>query len=69
MKKIIAGEDAALSNLARQQAFFSAHLQPWAAPMCKTLGAHPKARFYAALAAFLAAFAEVETQGFDMLDS
>ena len=68
MRYLIAGDDAALSNLARQKAFFTAHLQPWAAQMCETVGAHPKARFYAALAIFCAAFVDVETQGFDMLD-
>jgi hypothetical protein len=30
--------------------------------------AHPKAQFYAALAAFTAGFVEVEQQGFDLLD-
>jgi TorA maturation chaperone TorD len=35
--------------------------------MCDAITAHPKARFYAALAAFTAAFVSVETQGFDLL--
>jgi hypothetical protein len=35
--------------------------------MCDEIAAHPKARFYAALARFTAAFASVEAQGFDML--
>lgn len=69
MRFLIAGEDAALSNLAHQRDFFSTHLQPWVAQMYESVGAHPKARFYASLASFFAAFAEVETQGFDMLDS
>lgn len=68
MRFLIAGDDAALSNLSRQRDFFSAHLQPWVTPMCETVGAHPKARFYASLAAFSAAFVGVEAQGFDMLD-
>lgn len=68
MRFLIAGDDAARSNLSRQRDFFSAHLQPWAAQMCETVGAHPKARFYASLAAFSAAFVGVEAQGFDMLD-
>ena len=69
MRFLIAGDDAALSNLAHQRDFFSIHLQPWVAQMYESAGAHPKARFYASLAVFGAAFAEVETQGFDMLDS
>jgi TorA maturation chaperone TorD len=68
MRFLIAGDDAALSNLARQRDFFAAHLQPWVAQMFDTVGTHPKARFYASLAGFGAAFAGIEMQGFDMLD-
>jgi TorA maturation chaperone TorD len=67
MRYLIAGDDAAVSNLARQQAFFSAHVQPWLPAMCDAVAGHPKARFYAALAGLTRAFAEVEAQGFDML--
>jgi TorA maturation chaperone TorD len=35
--------------------------------MCDTVAAHPKAKFYAALAGFTRAFVAVEIQGFDML--
>ena len=52
-----------------QRDFFSTHLQPWVAQMYESVGAHPKALFYASLAAFGAAFAGVETQGFDMLEA
>ena len=68
MRFLIAGDDVEVSNLSRQQAFFSAHLQPWVMGMCDSLEAHPKARFYGALAGFTRAFFSVETQGFDMLD-
>jgi len=67
MRYLIGGEDAAVANLAQQQSFFAAHLQPWLPAMCDAVAQHPKARFYAALAGFTRAFAEVETQGFDML--
>lgn len=67
MRFLIAGDDAGVSNLTRQQAFFAAHLQPWVMALCDTLEAHPKAHFYAALAVFTRAFVSVETQGFDML--
>lgn len=67
MRYLIAGEDAAVANLAQQQAFFAAHLQPWLPAMCDAVARHPKAVFYAALAGFTRAFGEVEVQGFDML--
>ena len=67
MRYLIAGEDVAVANLTRQSGFFAAHLQPWVTVMCDTIVAHPKAKFYAALAALTCAFASVEAQGFDML--
>ena len=67
MRYLIAGEDAAVANLTRQNEFFSEHLQPWLGSLCDAISAHPKARFYAGLAEFTRAFANVESQGFDML--
>jgi len=67
MRYLIAGEDVAVANLAQQQAFFATHVQSWLPAMCDAVAAHPKANFYAALAALTRAFAEVEAQGFDML--
>lgn len=67
MRYLIAGEDAAVANLAQQQKFFSTHLQPWAGQLCEALAGHPRARFYAALAEFTRAFVSVEVQGFDLL--
>ena len=64
----LAGDDVAVANLTRQREFFTTHLQPWAASMCEAVAAHPRARFYAALAGFTQAFLGVEQQGFDMLD-
>lgn len=68
MRFLIAGDDVAVSNLTRQRAFFSAHLQPWTDALCDATLAHPRARFYAALAAFTRAYLLVEAQGFDMLE-
>jgi len=68
MRYLIAGDDVAVSNLTRQQTFFSTHLQPWVLRMCDALQAHPEARFYAALAGLTRAFVAVEAQGFDMLE-
>ena len=67
MRYLIAGDDVAIANLTQQQKFFSAHVLTWAPAMCDAIAAHPKARFYAALAAFTAAFISVETQGFDLM--
>ena len=61
------GEDVEVANLTRQREFFSRHLQPWALPMCESISAHPKARFYKSLARFTHTFTNVESQGFDML--
>ncbi|MEZ5664032.1 MAG: molecular chaperone TorD family protein [Burkholderiaceae bacterium] len=67
MRYLIAGDDVEVSNLTQQQTFFNAHVQPWADRMCEAITAHPRARFYAALAAFTTAFVSVETQGFDLM--
>lgn len=67
MRYLIAGDDVAVANLTRQREFFTAHLMPWANALCDAIEAHPRARFYAALAAFTRAFVSVEAQGFDML--
>ncbi|MFP5466675.1 MAG: molecular chaperone [Gammaproteobacteria bacterium] len=67
MRYLIAGDDVEVANLTQQQKFFSTHVQPWAVRMCDAITAHPRARFYAVLAAFTGAFISVETQGFDLL--
>ena len=68
MRYLIAGDDVAVCNLTRQAEFFARHLQPWLARLCQALVAHPRARFYARLAALTEAFASVEAQGFDLMD-
>ena len=67
MRYLIAGDDVAVANLTRQREFFSRHLLPWLPQMADAVMAHPKARFYSALAAFTQTFISVEAQGFDML--
>ena len=62
------GDDVAVCNLTAQRDFFATHLQPWVLQLCDALGAHPQARFYAAVAQFTRAFVSVEAQGFDMLE-
>jgi TorA maturation chaperone TorD len=68
MRFLIAGEDAAVSNLTQQQQLFSTHLQPWVTLMCDDLQAHPSARFYSALGGLTRSFMGIEAQGFDMLE-
>jgi TorA maturation chaperone TorD len=68
MRYLIAGDDVEVANLTRQREFFAAHVQPWMTALCDAIAAHPKARFYAALAAFTRAFVSIEVQAFDMLD-
>ncbi len=67
MRFLIAGDDVSVSNLTRQQAFFTQHLQSWLPTLCQTLQAHPRAVFYARVAAFTEAFISVESQGFDLV--
>ena len=67
MRFLIAGDDVAVSNLTRQHAFFNQHVQTWLPALCQTLQAHPRAVFYASLAAFTESFVSVELQGFDLV--
>ena len=67
MRYLIAGDDVAVANLTRQSEFFATHMLPWVNALCDAITAHPKARFYAALAGFTRAFISVEAQGFDMM--
>lgn len=73
MRYLIAGDDAAVCNLAQQRRFFRAHVQPWAEQACDAVAAQPAAHdesagLYAALATLTRAFVQVETQAFDMLE-
>ena len=68
MRYLIAGEDLAVSNLAKQQVFFNDHVRPWVDSMADAIAAHPRADFYRALALFAHDFFAVEGQGFDLLE-
>lgn len=67
MRYLIAGDDVAVSNLTQQREFFAKHIQPWAQEMTDVIVKHPRAQFFAQLAAFTQAFLNIETQGFDLL--
>jgi TorA maturation chaperone TorD len=69
MRWLIAGDDVALCNLEQQRRFFRAHLQPWVSQLCDAVLAQPPAATWRAVANFTAAFIEVETQAFDLLES
>jgi TorA maturation chaperone TorD len=67
MRYLIAGDDVAVSNLTRSSASFSPPTCSLAADaLCDAVAQHPKARFYASLAAFTR-FRQRRSQGFDML--
>lgn len=68
MRFLIAGDDPEICNLEQQRRFFRIHLQTWAEALCSAIEAHPSADFYRAVAGFLRAFVEVETQGFDLIE-
>ncbi len=69
MRYLIAGDDAGTCNLEQQRRFFRAHVQTWVERLCDAVQGHPRARTWAAVAAFTRAFVEVETQGFDLLEA
>jgi TorA maturation chaperone TorD len=62
---VVTGPDAA--GLARQQAFFAGHLEPWVEALARALENAPDSRFYARTAALVRAFFEIERQAFEML--
>jgi TorA maturation chaperone TorD len=66
MRYLIASDDVVHANIEVQKAFFGEHMQPWVAQLCAAIQAHPRAKFYAAIAHLAAAFYEVEMQAFDM---
>jgi TorA maturation chaperone TorD len=67
MRYLIAGDDVSVANLTQQKTFFGDHIVAWTTAMCDAVAAHPRAKFYAAVASFTRTFLSVETQGFDML--
>lgn len=69
MRWLIAGDDAAVANLAVQRRFFDAHLRGWVDALCDAIESHPRADFYRATAAFARDFFAVEKQAFDLLDA
>ena len=69
MRYLIAGDDMAVSNLAKQRLFFNGHIRPWVDSMADAIATHPRADFYRAVAVFARDFFAVEGQGFDLLEA
>jgi TorA maturation chaperone TorD len=69
MRYLIAGDEVAVCNLEQQRRFFRAHVQTWVEKLADAVQAHPRAQLYRALAALTRAFAQVEAQAFDLLES
>lgn len=69
MRYLIAGDDAAVCNLAQQRRFFRAHVQPWVEELCNATAAHPLAETWRAVAVFTRSFMEIEAQAFDMVET
>ena len=69
MRYLIAGDDAAVSNLEQQRRFFRAHVQTWIEQLCDKVREQPSAKLWHAVAGMTAAFVQVETQAFDLLES
>lgn len=68
MRYLIAGDDAAVSNLEQQRRFFRTHVQPWVDRLADAVQAQPQALLWREVAALTRAFVQVETQAFDMLE-
>jgi TorA maturation chaperone TorD len=69
MRYLIAGDDVAVCNLEQQRRFFRTHLQTWFERLADAVESHPRAQLWREIAQFTRAFAQVEAQGFDLLDS
>ena len=68
MRYLIAGGDAAISNLEQQRRFFRAHVQPWVDKLADAVEVQPQALLWREVAALTRTFVQVETQAFDMLE-
>lgn len=65
MRVLVAGGAGRSSApLAEQRRFWQAHLEPGLARFCRTLAEAPQANYYRRVAAFLAAFAALESESF-----
>jgi TorA maturation chaperone TorD len=69
MRYLIAGDDAGTCNLEQQRRFFRAHVQPWVEALCDAVVAHPRAQVWRSVAELTRCFMQIETQGFDLLET
>lgn len=66
MAALIAGEFGDPADLSQQQAFFRAHIEPWARRFFADLEYASAARFYVPVGRLGALLIDIETAGFDM---
>jgi TorA maturation chaperone TorD len=69
MRYLIAGDDIAVCNLEQQRRFFRGHLQTWVAALCDAVEAQPRADLWRHVAQITRVFMDIETQGFDLLET
>jgi TorA maturation chaperone TorD len=69
MRYLIAGDDIAVCNLEQQRRFFRGHLQTWVGDLCNAVEAQPRADIWRHVAQFTRVFLDIETQGFDLLET
>jgi TorA maturation chaperone TorD len=69
MRYLIAGDEVEVCNLEQQRRFFRTHLQPWVEELCVAVAQHERARVWRDVAGLTRAFIQVETQGFDLLET
>jgi TorA maturation chaperone TorD len=69
MRYLIAGDDIAVCNLEQQRRFFRGHLQTWVGELCDAVEAHPRATVWRHVAQLTRVFLDIETQGFDLLET
>lgn len=69
MRYLIAGDDIAVCNLEQQRRFFRGHLQTWVGDLCDAVEAQPRADIWRHVAQLTRVFLDIETQGFDLLET
>jgi TorA maturation chaperone TorD len=69
MRYLIAGDDVAVCNLEQQRRFFRGHLQTWVGDLCDAVEAQPRADIWRHVVQLTRVFLDIETQGFDLLET
>lgn len=67
MRYLIAGDDAAVSNLTNQKIFFNNYMRSWYEDCCDAIENAPDTHFYLPVAQLIREFFAIEAQSFDMV--